>query len=48
MDRLAQSSLEELIELKEDYIKTYIGDTQRPWDYITRLQRLTNLINSKK
>ena len=48
MDRLAQSSLEELIDLKEDYIKTYIGDTQRPCDYLIRLQRLTNLISSKK
>ena len=48
MDRLAKSSLKELIELKEDYIKTYIGDTQKPWGYLTRLQRLKNLINSKK
>ena len=48
MDRLAQSSLDELKEIKEDYIKTYIGDLQRPYDYLIRLQRLNNLILKKE
>lgn len=41
-------SLEELEEIKENYIKQYIGDFDKPFNYKQELNNLNKLILSKK
>lgn len=47
MERLADKTKEELIELREDYVKKYIGDLKKPSNYKTQLFALDRLIRAK-
>lgn len=44
---MAENSLEELQHMREDYIKKYIGDFNKPWDYSDELKQLGKLIKLK-
>ena len=48
MDNLENKSLEELKEIKEKYIGQYIGDYDKPVNYIKHLKRLDKLIRYEK
>ena len=47
MERLANKTKEQLIEIKSNYIKKYIGDFYKPMGYKQEISNLTRLINSK-
>tara|TARA_R110000796_G_scaffold97429_2_gene204427 strand:- start:10995 stop:11141 length:147 start_codon:yes stop_codon:yes gene_type:complete len=48
MEKLRDKNLEELIQLKENYLREYMGDTQRPWNYYLELERIRIAINEKQ
>jgi hypothetical protein len=47
MESLGNKTKEQLIEIKSDYIKKYIGDFDKPIGYKQEIVNLTRLINSK-
>ena len=47
MERLANKTKEELIEVRENYVKEYIGDFDKPTNYRTQLLSLDRLIRAK-
>ena len=47
MELLAKKTKEELIKIKSDYVKKYIGDFDKPIGYKQEISNLTRLINSK-
>ena len=48
MERLANKSVKELKEIREQYIKTYIGDFNKPGNYKQELNQLDKLIAQKE
>lgn len=48
MERLANKSAKELREIREQYIKIYIGDFNKPRDYKQELKQLDKLIAQKE
>jgi hypothetical protein len=47
MESLGNKRKEQLIKIKSDYIKKYIGDFDKPLGYKQEISNLTRLINSK-
>ena len=47
MERLANKTVEELKQIREDYIKKYIGDFDKPFGYKSELKNLARLIAAK-
>lgn len=47
MELLGNKTKEQLIEIKDNYIKKYIGDFDKPIGYKQEISNLTRLINSK-
>jgi hypothetical protein len=47
MERLADKTVEELRQIREDYLKEYIGDFNKPFGYETKLKNLDRLIVAK-
>jgi len=47
MERLSNKSKEELLQVKDDYIKKYIGDFDKPLGYKQELKKLDRLIEVK-
>jgi len=47
MERLADKSVEELKKIREDYVKKYIGDFDKPTNYASTLFHLDRLIMAK-
>ena len=47
MELLVNKTREQLIEVKDNYIKKYIGDFDKPIGYKQELRNLTKLIDSK-
>jgi hypothetical protein len=48
MERLENNSVKELNKIREQYIKTYIGDFNKPWNYKQELKQLDKLIAQKE
>ena len=47
MERLSSKSVKELKEIRKQYIKTYIGDFNKSWNYKQELKQLDKLIVQK-
>jgi hypothetical protein len=47
MEKLAEKTVEELKQIREDYVKKYIGDFDKPADYASTLFHLDRLIMAK-
>ena len=47
MELLGNKTREQLIEIKDNYIKKYIGDFDKPIGYKQELKNLDRLIKSK-
>lgn len=47
MKRLADKTVEELKQIREDYVKKYIGDFDKPFGYKSELKNLDRLIAAK-
>lgn len=47
MELLGNKTRKQLIEIKDNYIKKYIGDFDKPVGYKQELRNLTKLIDSK-
>jgi hypothetical protein len=47
MEALTNKTKEQLIKVKSDYVKKYIGDFDKPIGYKQEISNLTRLINSK-
>ena len=47
MELLGNKTREQLIEIKDNYIKKYIGDFDKAIGYKQELRNLTKLIDSK-
>lgn len=47
MKRLADKTVEELKQIREDYVKKYIGDFYKPFGYKSELKNLDRLIATK-
>lgn len=47
MERLADKTKEELIKIRDEYIKKYIGDFDKPIRYRQELRNLDRLISAK-
>ena len=47
MEKLAEKTVEELKKIREEYIKKYIGDFDKPIDYARTLLHLDRLIMAK-
>ena len=47
MERLANKTVEELRQIREDYVKKYIGDFNKPFGYKNELKNLDRLIAAK-
>ncbi len=47
MERLANKTVEELKQIREDYVKKYIGDFNKPFGYKSELKNLDRLIAAK-
>ena len=48
MEKLANKSVKELKEIREQYIGQYIGDFNKPWNYKQELKQLDKLIVQKE
>lgn len=48
MERLANKTVEELKQIREDYVKKYIGDFDKPFGYKSELKNLDRLIAAKE
>ena len=47
MERLADKTVEELKQIRKDYVKKYIGDFDKPFGYKSELKNLDRLIAAK-
>lgn len=47
MERLINKTLEELKQIREDYVNKYIGDFDKPFGYKSELKNLDILIGAK-
>ena len=47
MERLENKSVEELKQIRDDYVKKYIGDFDKPTDYELNLKILDRTIRAK-
>lgn len=47
MTNLSKKTKEELIKIREEYVKKYIGDFNKPFGYKQELRNLDRLINAK-
>jgi hypothetical protein len=47
MEKLSDKSIEELKIIREDYVKKYIGDINKPLNYASELFHLDRLIMAK-
>jgi len=47
MERLADKTVKELKQIREDYVKKYIGDFNKPFGYKSELRKLDRLIAAK-
>ena len=47
MERLADKTVDELKKIREDYVKKYIGDFDKPFGYKSELKNLDRLIEAK-
>lgn len=47
MERLADKTVDELKKIREDYVKKYIGDFDKPFGYKSELKTLDRLIAAK-
>ena len=47
MERLANKTVEELKQIREDYVKKYIGEFNKPFGYKSELKNLDRLIAAK-
>ena len=47
IEKLTDEAQVQLIEIKDNYIKKYIGDFDKPIGYKQELRNLTKLIDSK-
>ena len=47
MERLADKTVYELKKIREDYVKKYIGDFDKPFGYKSELKKLDRLIAVK-
>lgn len=47
MERLADKTKDDLIKIKDNYIKKYIGDFNKPLGYKRELKNLDTLIKAK-
>ena len=47
MERLADKTVYELKKIREDYVKKYIGDFDKPFGYKQVLKNLDRLIAAK-
>jgi len=47
MERLADKTVDELKKIREDYVKKYIGDFDKPFGYKSELENLDRLIAAK-
>ena len=48
MERLEDKTVEQLKEIREQYIGEYIGDFNKPWNYKQKLKQLDELIAEKE
>ena len=48
MERLVDKTVKELKQIREDYIKKYIGDFYKPFGYKSELKNLDRLIAAKE
>lgn len=48
MKRLADKTVDELKKIREDYVKKYIGDFDKPFGYKSELKTLDRLIAAKE
>ena len=48
MEKLANKSVKELNEIREQYIGQYIGDFNKPLNYKQELKQLDKLISQKE
>ena len=48
MERLANKSVKELKEIREQYVGKYIGDFDKPLNYKQELKQLDKLIAQKE
>lgn len=47
MERLVDKTIEELKQIREDYVKKYIADFDKPFGYKSELKNLDRLIAAK-
>jgi len=47
MERLAEKTVEELKEIRKQYVGKYIGDFDKPFGYKSELKNLDRLIEAK-
>ena len=47
MERLAGKTKKELMKIKDEYVKKYIGDVDKPLGYKQELKNLDRLIAAK-
>ena len=47
MERLVDKTVVELKQIREDYVKKYIGDFNKPFGYKSELNSLDRLIAAK-
>lgn len=47
MEKLSDKTVEELKQIREDYVKKYIGDFDKPFGYKSELKNLDRLIAAK-
>jgi len=47
MENLDKKTKVELLEIKNEYVKKYIGDFDKPIGYKQKISNLTKLINKK-
>ena len=48
MEKLTDKTVKELKQIREDYIKKYIGDFDKPFGYKRELKNLDKLIAAKE
>ena len=48
MAKLADKTIEELKQIREDYVKKYIGEFDKPFGYKSELKNLDRLISAKE
>jgi len=48
MEQLSKMSAQELIKIREEYVKKYIGDIDKPFNYTSELKNIDRLIKAKQ